>query len=267
MSGDRVGAQAWQRTMHRVEAYLQRRDDYGLCLVLVIATIISLAVASEATLGRAIAVSLSGATLIAVLVASGARPRALRIMAWVVVVAVVGAVLGLAGFTGSIGDSASGIIGLALATVAPLLIIHRIVRSHVITFRLVLGALCVYLLIGLAYTYLFPLLAHLSGRPFFVQTDAPELATYLYFSYTTLATVGYGDFTAAQSLTRMVAISEALVGQLYLVSAVALLVGNIGRGLLQRDEPDRPGGWQNGTVSGAGSRRAAGAGEEGDDHG
>jgi hypothetical protein len=263
MSVEEEGTPPSQRTMRRVEAYLQRRDDYGLCLVLVIATIISLAVADDVGPGRALAVSLSGATLIAVLVASGARPRALRILSSVVVVSVAGAVLALVGLTPDVGDSASGIVGVALATVAPLVIIRRIVLSRVITFRLVLGALCVYLMIGLAYTYLFPLLAHLLGRPFFVQTTTPELATYLYFSYTTLATVGYGDYTAASSLGRMVAISEALVGQLYLVSAVALLVGSIGRGLRAHGEPRHPDHWQNGTVSGAGSHHAAGAGEEG----
>ena len=55
----------------------------------------------------------------------------------------------------------------------------------------------------------------------------------MYFSYVTLTTVGYGDFTAATSTGRMIAVSEALTGQLYLVSAVALLVGNIGRTIVR----------------------------------
>ena len=69
----------------------------------------------------------------------------------------------------------------------------------------------------------------MTRAPFFVQTTAPASAEYVYFSYTTLATVGYGDFTAATSLGRMLVGLRGLVGQLYLVSAVALLVGNIGR--------------------------------------
>jgi len=51
----------------------------------------------------------------------------------------------------------------------------------------------------------------------------------VYFSFVTLATVGYGDYTAASDLGRMLAVSEALMGQLYLVSVVALLVANMGR--------------------------------------
>ena len=78
-------------------------------------------------------------------------------------------------------------------------------------------------------SYLFPFIASVTGQPFFVQTATPNASDYLYFSYTTLATIGYGDYTAQQSLGRMIAVSEGLLGQLYLVSAVALLIGNVGR--------------------------------------
>ena len=49
----------------------------------------------------------------------------------------------------------------------------------------------------------------------------------LYFSYATLCTVGYGDYTAASDLGHTLAVSEALLGQLYLVTVVALLVGRV----------------------------------------
>ena len=97
------------------------------------------------------------------------------------------------------------------------------------TYRLVIGALVVYLLLGLCYSYVFAIIGLLTGQPFFVQTAAPTTANYLYFSYTTLSTVGYGDFSAATTLGQMTAISEALFGELYLVSIVAILVANIGR--------------------------------------
>ena len=60
------------------------------------------------------------------------------------------------------------------------------------------------------------------------KAGAPAV-DFIYFSFTTLTTTGYGDFTAGTSLGRMLAISEALVGQIYLVSVVALLVANLGR--------------------------------------
>jgi voltage-gated potassium channel Kch len=64
---------------------------------------------------------------------------------------------------------------------------------------------------------------------FFAQRGHHDAVSYLYFSYITLTTVGYGDLTAGSSLGRMLAVIEALVGQLYLVTIVALVVGNIGR--------------------------------------
>lgn len=86
---------------------------------------------------------------------------------------------------------------------------------------------------GLTFSYLYPLIQFITGEPFFVQTSTPESVDYVYFSYVTLTTVGYGDFTAFTSVGRMIAVSEALAGQLYLVSAVALLVGNIGRTMIR----------------------------------
>jgi uncharacterized membrane protein len=122
---------------------------------------------------------------------------------------------------------------LLLAFAAPLTILRRILSSPTITVRIVLGALAIYLLVGLTYAYLYPVIAALTNQPFFAQTENPGAVDYVYFSYVTLTTVGYGDFTAATSVGRMVAVSEALTGQLYLVSAVALLVGNIGRTIVR----------------------------------
>ena len=56
----------------------------------------------------------------------------------------------------------------------------------------------------------------------------------VYFSFVTLTTVGYGDLTASNSVGRAFAVQEALFGQIYLVTVVALLVSNLGR---QRFDP------------------------------
>jgi Ion channel len=50
--------------------------------------------------------------------------------------------------------------------------------------------------------------------------------------------VGYGDLTARTDVGRMLAVSEALIGQLYLVSVVALLVSNIGRSRIRKADWD-----------------------------
>ena len=187
-------------------------------------------------LGQFVSVALSGGTLLFVLHTAGAKRRTFRASAIVVIVAVLASGIAVL-FGEAVATTTAGIIGLLLAVVAPIVILRRIIFSPTITVRLILGALSIYLLLGLAYAYLFPLVATLTNDPFFVQTTTPNASDYIYFSYTTLATIGYGDYTAATSLGRMVAVSEGLVGQLYLVSAVALLVGNVGR-QLRRNEPD-----------------------------
>ena len=63
----------------------------------------------------------------------------------------------------------------------------------------------------------------MSGQPFFSQ---PEPTTsYMYFSLTTITTTGYGDFTSSTEFGRLLSMAEAVIGQVYLVTFVALLVG------------------------------------------
>ena len=71
--------------------------------------------------------------------------------------------------------------------------------------------------------------ATLDATPFFAQGTDGTRPLRLYFSYVTLATVGYGDYTAAGNLGRALAVLEALTGQLYLVTVVAVVVTRLGR--------------------------------------
>jgi Ion channel len=210
---------------------LEERDDFGLVLLLILATVMTVSLGAGPA-GQFLGVCLSGFTLLFVLHTSDARRRTFRAALTIVVIAVVGAAAALL-IGAERGSTAAGMIGLLLAFAAPLTILRRILASPTITVRIVLGALAIYLLVGLTYAYLYPVIAALTDQPFFAQTANPGAVDYVYFSYVTLTTVGYGDFTAATSVGRMVAVSEALTGQLYLVSAVALLVGNIGRTIVR----------------------------------
>lgn len=211
-------------------------DGYGLTLLLTILTIFSLAAGGVRSLGGLVGVVLVGSTLIFALSTSRARPRILRFAQTFVGLAIVASAVALVVGDAGLAGFAMGAIGLVIAAIVPFVIIGNIVRSPTITYRLVIGALVVYLLIGLCYAYMFGILPYITNAPFFVQTASPSTATYLYFSYTTLSTVGYGDFTAAQEATRMLAISEAIFGQLYLVSIVAILVSNVGRSFRKATE-------------------------------
>jgi hypothetical protein len=208
---------------------VRRPDSYGVALVLILATILILALAGEQPLGQLVAVALGGGTLLFVLHTSLAKRRTLALAGGVVGLGLV--VTGVALVAGE--DLRSSYLvsatGLLLALLAPIAIVRRMASRPTITVRTVLGALCIYLLIGLFYSYVFSFVDAAEGQPFFVQVSHASRADYLYFSYTTQTTVGFGDLSARTDLGRMLAVSEALIGQIYLVSAVAFLVANVGR--------------------------------------
>ena len=103
---------------------------------------------------------------------------------------------------------------------------------------MVAGAVCIYLLIGLFFAQVYALEDAVES-PFFAQEVDPSAVDYTYFSFVTLATVGYGDLTAAGDVGRITAITEALLGQLYLVTVVALVVSRIGRERTPRERIPR----------------------------
>ena len=226
--------------------FINSRDDYGPAILLIVGTIGARAIFGDRPLGIFIGVLLGGLTLVFVFNTSGAPKRLVRSAGVLAVVAVVvsGSAL-IVGVTNprmeTLARELSSLIGFVLAVVAPVVIFRRIASRPTITFPMILGALSVYLLFGLAYSYVFSLIAALQGAPFFVQPNADNPTTYIYFSYVTMTTVGYGDFTAATDTGRIVAVSEALLGQLYLVSVVALLVGNLGHPRTPTDVTGLPG--------------------------
>jgi hypothetical protein len=125
---------------------------------------------------------------------------------------------------------------LAAATIA--VIVRRLSGHLVVSMRTITGALSVYLLLGLFCTYMYVLVGDIRNDGFFAQPGPHSPVTYLYFSFVTLTTVGYGDYSAGSDVGRMMAVIEALVGQLYLVTVVAIVIGNIGRPRQRRDPKD-----------------------------
>jgi hypothetical protein len=127
----------------------------------------------------------------------------------------------------------SKILTVLLVIVAPVAILKRLVEHPVISLNTFYGAVCVYLLIAMFFATAYGLLALLSGEQFFAQlTVAPKdtpAIDYLYFSFVTITTTGFGDLTAAGGVGRMTAVIEAVFGQLYLITVVALVVQNLGQ--------------------------------------
>ena len=105
----------------------------------------------------------------------------------------------------------------------------RLVREHGVTVQAVAGALAIYLLVGLLFAWAIGFVSAVDSAPYFAQgNDLPD-GVRVYFSFTVLTTTGFGDYTAATSVGRALAVVEMLVGQIYLVTVIGLLVGNFAR--------------------------------------
>jgi hypothetical protein len=111
---------------------------------------------------------------------------------------------------------------LLLAT--PLAIGWRILHHQEVTTETIAGAICIYVLIGLVFAYLDYGIQLASGSDFFAQSGHHGLPDFTYFSYITMATVGYGDLTPATGVPRTMSVLDALVGQVFLVVLLARLV-------------------------------------------
>jgi len=119
-----------------------------------------------------------------------------------------------------IADIWAGLVLLAAAA----LIVHRVLSTATITGQSIYGALSAYLVLGLMFAAFFAAVAHLTAGNFFADNQPDSTQTFQYFSFTTLTTLGYGDFTAAGNPGRALAVLEALTGQVFLVTLVASLV-------------------------------------------
>jgi hypothetical protein len=219
---------------HRREQVRQaiRPPEYGfgpLLLVILTSLVFQLA-APETDWARLVTIILQGATLLLALSVSGTRREFVHLARLAVVIAILGSTGVLVG-TGELGTAAAKVVAVMLVALAPIAIVFGLDRhvreEHAVTIRTMFGVLCIYLLIGMLFSFVFSAIDHIGSTPFFTAPHSEAQSDFLYFSFTTITTTGYGDLVAATNLGRSVAIVEALTGQIYLVTVVALIVANL----------------------------------------
>jgi Ion channel len=120
-----------------------------------------------------------------------------------------------------------GLISGLMVAVAPFAIIRGMLRMGEVRRETIFGALSVYLLVGMFFAFLFNGIGLIDPEPFFAQGTDGTTPDYLYYSFTTLTTTGYGDLTAAGQLGRTFSNIEQLIGHAYLVTIVAFVVSRL----------------------------------------
>jgi hypothetical protein len=207
---------------------LRGTHSYGIVLALLVAQFVLFSAAGDDLWVRILGTCLSAAILVLTYMTSGVRPRHRRVVEAVAAMCVVAAVASIT-VGGSTARGVAAVLSLLLIVSAIAAILRGVGVQPVVNLRTVLGALCVYLMIGLFFAYSYAAIGAFTDEPFFSNGREESLAHFLYYSYVAQTTTGFGDFTAATSLGRTVTVVEVLLGQLYLVTVLALVVANIGR--------------------------------------
>jgi len=206
-------------------------ERYGLALVLILASMIFIMASSDGRWEVLIALNLQALALFASLRAAHPSQRV-----WAPVVLLFVAIVLAAWVQTALSTSVSGnyvrVATFALVLIATPVIGFGLVRQvkerRSITLHTMMGVLCIYLLMCLAFAAACGAIAAIGGDPFFEQGDsAGTTNNYLYYSLTTVTTVGMGDFTPATNLGRSLTAAEALIGQIYVVTVVAAIVSNL----------------------------------------
>lgn len=203
------------------------RDRFGLLLLLILVSLLVTGVNRNPVLLFVAAIVNSLVLVIAFRSTGLARTRS-RLRS-VIIVGIFAFLLFAAGNVRpeSIESGFGWLIQVALLVSVAVAILARILRFEHVTIETVLGALCVYLLIGLAFGLFYIALTRFYQRPLLTANIGGE-ADPIYYSIVSLTTLGFGDVTSQEELVRRITMLEAVFGQVFLATTVARLVSLFG---------------------------------------
>lgn len=205
---------------------------YGVVLALLAGAVIAAIVGAPSHYAGLLAAALEGAAAVVVL-GGGVTHRWVRTA---IVLILVASLVSRLLTTGGPQQALLNLLSIALIATIPIVTAVRFRRNPVVNLQAVLGAVSIYLVLGIAFAQADAAYGDFTGGAFFAGGGSTRLSDYEYFSFITLTTVGYGDLVPSGGLPRSLAVVEALTGQLYLVTVVALLVSNFGA---SRSEPSK----------------------------
>ena len=217
-----IARPAGHRPRRLVEAF-SSPDSYGLVLLLILVTY-----ALSATITAAWAVSLilfvQIATVWVTLRVSQARRLARVIANAILVISAIAALVNLFIHQETAGTGLLAVLSGLLYLVAPVSIVRHLALRRMVDLQTVLGAIAAYLLVGMFFAFLYRALGALQPGQFFGSQGEGSVSQDLFFSFTTLTTTGYGNLVPDANPGQTFAVMEMLVGQLFLVTAVAKVI-------------------------------------------
>lgn len=199
-------------------------DAYGLVLALIMATfIIMMTLPPEGWGGRVAAIAAAALTSVVAFTSSDVRRSRVLLAVMIAVAAALATALAKALDSEELLGAAFTATSILLA-IAAVTILRRVLRAIEVDFRTILGAVCVFALLGLLFAFFYLGFSRLDHSVFFTGDAHPRSRDFLFFSYTTLTTTGYGNLVPAGAVGQSVAVLEMLLGQFFLVTLVAGLV-------------------------------------------
>lgn len=209
-----------ERWRHRAE---QASDAFGLVLLLVLVTYVLASLIENRGWTSVILTVATSATSVVALTSSHAQVRVVRVAVGLSLLTIVLAAIGAASDDHT-WLSVASVIQISLLTLAMGAVLRRVVTAPEVGSRTILGALSVYAVLGILFTFLYGAIERVQGGAFFEGMPSPAGSDFLFFSYTTLTTTGYGNLVPGGQPGRLIAGFEMMAGQIFLVTLVAGLV-------------------------------------------
>jgi voltage-gated potassium channel Kch len=209
--------EVWRQRAERV------RDAFGLVLLLVLLTYVLASLLSNRGWSAVVLILATSATSVVALASSHVRRQVVRASLWLSALTVLLGTAAAATNEQTLLNLAS-LIQICLLAVAMAAVLWRVVSSAEVGSRTILGAISVYAVLGILFTFAFGTIDRIQGGAFFEEVAHPSGSDFIFFSYTTLTTTGYGNLVPAAQPGRMVAGLEMMLGQIFLVTLVAGLV-------------------------------------------
>jgi hypothetical protein len=212
---------------HRLMTYWETdRSLSALAGFLAFATFCVAPFTDESTIG-VIVLELSFALVLLAGIAAVARTRIWARVLVPVAILTIAARIAAAVLPHALPQLARPAASLLFCALLIVVVSERVLRGGAVTVHRILGAVAVYLLIGVVWAQAYDLVDQLVPGALSTPTPDPphDVAHFIYYSFATLTTVGYGDLVAVHPIARSLAMLEAVIGQLYSAILVARLVG------------------------------------------